>query len=133
MSLGYIGKAKKMDEDEKYVIYLYSGENWNDKNSESGDVDLLDGEILINKKCLEEPIIHTKIKKKKIYEKRIVHTVNIQKYIDDGEIVIQKKCKNEFHRSGYSEIDYFAYMLLNKIFEEYQKVGELLEEVSFIQ
>lgn len=32
MSLGYICKSTKVIEDENSVLYLYSGENWNDIN-----------------------------------------------------------------------------------------------------
>lgn len=139
LSLGYCGKCKLIYQDDNVVRYVYSGENWNDEKSISGDIDLLDGEILIYKKCLEEPEIHMKVEKtpsgkKRIYEKRIVHTPSIGKHIGNREIVIEKKCKNEFKIYTTSDNDcYLAGKLLIKIFEAYQKDGKLPEEETFIQ
>lgn len=139
MSLGYCGKCKLIYQDDNIVRYAYSGENWNDKKSVSGDINLLDGVICIYKKCLEEPEIHIKVKKfpsgrKRTYEKRIIHTPSIGKHIAEGEIVVEKKCKNEFQRMKESINDcYLASKLLNHIFEEYQKDGSVPEEVAFIQ
>lgn len=137
MSLGYLGKAKKIIEDETAVVYVYSGENLNDINSKRGDLDLYDGEISIQKSCLEEPEIHQKIKKtashkKKLVVKRITHVVNVQQYIDSGEISI-KQCKNEFSRENCKTDYYIAVRLLGHIFEEYQLNGELPQAVEFIQ
>ena len=49
MSLGYCGKCQKIDEDCDMILYLYSGENWNDENSNWGDIALLDGQFIIHK------------------------------------------------------------------------------------
>ena len=139
LSLGYCGKCKLIEQNDDDVRYSYSGENWNRENSRAGDIDLLDGVICVFKRCLEEPEIHINNKKmpsgkRKIIEKRIVHTPAIEKHIADGDIVIEKKCKNEFKRMITSEVDcYIAHMLLNRIFETYQRDGELPKEESFLQ
>lgn len=139
MSLGYCGKCKLVYQDDEIARYAYAGENWNDNESVAGDMNLLDGVITIYKKCLEEPEIHIKKKKtasgKKVtYEKRIIHTPSIGMYIEDGNIVIEKKCKNEFHRSESNDVEcYLAYRLLVKIFETYQKDGVLPSEECFLQ
>ncbi len=53
LSLRYCGKCNLIYQDDNIVRYVYSGENWNDENLISGDIDLLDGVICIYKKCLE--------------------------------------------------------------------------------
>lgn len=138
MSLGFVGKCRKIVEDEERAVYAYSGENWNDPSSQSGDVHLLDGEITIRKRCLEEPEIHTRLRKtpsgkKELQTKRITHVVDIQRHIEDGNITIDKKCKNEFNRSRSSGANYIACGLLLKIFTSYQEQGVLPEQESFIQ
>ena len=139
MSFGYCAKCKLIEQNDEIARYAYSGENWNDNNSQSGDIDLLDGVICIFKRCLEEPEIHIKNKKmpsgkSTSFEKRIVHIPAIGKHIADGNIVIEKKCKNEFMRVTVSEVDgYLASYLLVKVFEKYQRGGILPEEESFIQ
>lgn len=139
MSLGYAGLCKKELEDDELVIYSYSGENWNDGGkSKNGDRLLYDGRFVICKDCLEEPEIHTKLKKmpsgrKKILEKRITHVPNIVEYVRDKRIVVEKECKNAFKRSPSIPIDYIAYMLLLSVFKRYQVDGCLPEKDSFIQ
>ncbi len=139
MSLGYTGTCKKELEDDKLVIYSYSGENWNDGGkSKSEDSLLYDGSFVIYKDCLEEPEIHTKLKKmpsgrKKIIEKRITHVPDIIEYVNDKRIVVEKECKNAFKRGVTMPIDYIAYLLILHVFERYQLDGELPEKVNFIQ
>ena len=140
MSLGYCGKCMLIDEDNGMAIYSYSGENWNDEGvSKSGDIKLQDGVIIINKCCLEEPEIHRKLLKmpsgkKRMIEKRIICSPSIAKHIHDGNIIIEKPCKNDFARDGYSSIKYYlAYHLLYKIFETYQKEGKLPDFEVFVQ
>ena len=43
LSLGYCGKCELIEQNDDIVRYAYSGENWNDEMSQSGDIDLLDG------------------------------------------------------------------------------------------
>lgn len=138
MSLGYTGMCKKVLEDKDIAIYSYAGENWNDENSKSGDTTLQDGSFIIYKECLEKPEIHIKTKKmpsgrKKTIEKRITHTPDIVKHMENGKIVIEKECKNAFKRSSNMKLDYIAYCLLVNIFESYQMDGQLPEEERFIQ
>jgi len=139
MSLGYCGKCKLIVQDDNIALYAYSGENWNDKNSKSGDIELLDGIFCIFKKSLEEPEIHAKVKKlpsgnRKIFEKRIVHNPSIEEHILEEQIVIERKCKNEFKRDNWGSVEcYIAHMLLCKIFTEYQKNGAIPEKTAFIQ
>jgi hypothetical protein len=137
MSLGYVGYARLVAEDDEYAIYEYSGENWNDKKSVNGDDMLFDGEIQIKKSSLEEPEIHEKIRKmpnhrKKLVTKRIIHTVDIQQKIDNRDVIIIKECKNEFSRFSAGR-RYLATQLLCHIFAEYQETGRLPQKVGFIQ
>jgi hypothetical protein len=136
MSLGFLGYAKIENENNEYAIYVYSGENWNDEKSKSGDALLFDGKIQIKKSSLEEPEIHQKLKKmpnhrKKIVTKRITHIPNIQQKINEGDVQILQPCKNEFCR--YGNDCFLAYKLLCQIFEKYQETGKLPKDVQFIQ
>lgn len=136
MSLGYLGRARLLEEDEEVAIYEYSGENWNDENSISGDSLLYDGLILIKKSSLEEPEIHERIKKmpnhrKKRVIKRITHFVDVEQKIKNGDIEIIKDCKNEFSR--FSLDRYIAIYLLHIIYKEYQELGSLPKSTAFIQ
>ena len=137
MSLGFCGIAEKYIEDSESILYLYSGENWNDEKSISGDMNLLDGEIIIQKSCLVEPEIHLKYKKspsgrKKLVEKRILREVDIDNLINDRNVIISKTTKNEFEKWGIQR-PFLAYSLIHIIFDEYQINGVLPEKVSFIQ
>lgn len=136
MSLGYLGRARLLEEDEEVAIYEYSGENWNDENSISGDSLLYDGLILIKKSSLEGPEIHKRIKKmpnhrKKRVIKRITHFVDVEQKIKNGDIEIIKDCKNEFSR--FSLDRYIAIYLLHIIYKEYQELGSLPKSTAFIQ
>jgi hypothetical protein len=115
----------------------YSGENWNDGKSISGDAALFDGEIQIKKSSLEEPEIQEKIRKmpnhgKNLVKKRTTHFVDIQQKIDHGDIVIIRECKNEFSRYS-AGVKYLATRLLHHIFDEYQETGKLPQKTGFIQ
>ena len=139
MSLGYEGVCKLIEQDEEFVIYAYSGANIND-NYELRMAHALDydGEILIYKRCLEEPDIHTKIKQRpsghKCEEvKRITHFPNVVEHVRNGDVVIEKECFNAFKRYSGMEIDYIALNLLYKIFTYYQENGCLPEKEGFIQ
>ena len=93
MSLGYEGVCKLVEQDEEIAIYAYSGADFND-NYELRKQHVLDydGEILIYKRCLEEPEIHTRIKRRpsgrKFEEvKRITHFPSVAKHIGNGDII----------------------------------------------
>lgn len=61
MSLGYIGYAKKTEEDEKIVIYSYGSANWNETEHKN-DERITDGIITINKSVLPAIEVVEKIK-----------------------------------------------------------------------
>ena len=61
MSLGYLGCAKKADEDEKAVIYTYGSVNWNETEHKN-DERITDGIITINKSVLPAIEVVEKIK-----------------------------------------------------------------------
>ena len=139
MSLGYEGTCKLVIQDEEVAVYAYSGANIND-NYEFRKAHILDydGEILIYKRCLEEPEIHTKIKRRpsgRKYEevKRITHFPSIVEHIKNGDVVIEKECFNAFRRYDNMDVDYIAYRLILKIFMYYQENGILPEKEVFIQ
>lgn len=139
MSLGYEGTCKLVMQDEEIAIYAYSGANINDNYELRKEHALdYDGEILIYKRCLEEPEIHTKIKRRpsgRKYEevKRITHFPNLAKHIQKGDVIIEKECFNAFRRHDNMEIDYIAYLLIKKIFIYYQVNGCLPERECFTQ
>lgn len=139
MSLGYEGVCKLVDQDNEIAIYAYSGANYNENCDEQKTHRLdYDGVIMIHKRCLEEPEIHTSIKRRpsgRKYEsvKRITHVPRIGDHIRCGDIVIEKECRNAFRRGNSSEKDYIALAILIKIFEFYQKNGHLPEKEGFIQ
>ena len=139
MSLGNEGTCKLIDQDDEIAIYAYSGANYNGNCEEQKQHRLdYDGVILIHKRCLEEPEIHTSIKRRpsgRKYEsvKRITHVPSIDDHIRCGDIVIEKECCNAFRRGSASETDNIAHAVLIKIFEFYQKNGRLPDKEGFIQ
>lgn len=139
MSIGYCGRIELFTEDESSAIYRYCGENWNDDSETRGDIHILDGEIFINKRCLVEPEIHTKIKKSPSHRKiqvtkRIVQEVNIGAALSRGDIEIIKPCTGEYSKGRRTGPDrmYFALVLLRKVFEQYQKDGKLPGKCNFV-
>ena len=139
MSLGYEGICRLVMQDDEGAIYAYSGANIND-NYELRMAHALDydGEILIYKRCLEEPEIHTKLKRRpsgRKYEevKRITHFPNIVEHIRKGNVIVEKECFNAFRLYSGMEIDYIAYRLIVNIFIYYQENGCLPEKEGFIQ
>ena len=137
MGIGYEGFCKLADQDDEIAIYTYSGADIND-NFDLRKKHLLDydGVIVIYKRCLEEPEIHTKTVRRpsgRKYErvKRITHVPNILRHIKNGDIVIEKECFNAFRRCGWVDVDYIAYNLLYYIFVYYQEKGCLPEDEMF--
>ena len=112
MSLGYCACAKIVFENGNFILYAYSGENWNEPTSNSGDKDLYDGEILINKDALVEPEIHKKFKK----------TQTGKKHLHEKRIIVQNSCEY-----------YLAQRIIKKIFVAYQEKGKLPDTCAFIQ
>lgn len=139
MSIGYCGRMELLVEDEEAVIYRYCGENWNDKGETRGSIENMDGEIIIYKKCLVEPEIHSKIKRtpshrKVLVTKRIIQPFDLDEALRNGDIEILKPCTSEHSHGVRFGIDhmYFAMMLLRTLFTEYQEQGKLPEKCSFI-
>lgn len=139
MSKGYCGRMELFAEDESTAIYRYCGENWNDEGETRGSWENMDGEILIQKRCLVEPEIHERIKKtpshkKVLVTKRIVQSFDLGAAIRNGDIEILKPCTSEYSHGVGLGIDrmYFAMKLLYKLFTEYQEQGKLPEKCSFI-
>ena len=113
MSIGYCGRIELFDEDEFTAIYRYCGENWNDDSETRGDIHALDGEIYINKRCLE---------------------IDLYEALKRGDVEIAKPCTSEYSKSRRTgpERMYFALKLLRKVFTQYQEHGKLPEKCSFI-
>lgn len=139
MSIGYHGRMELFSEDKDSAIYRYGGENWNDESETRGSIDELDGEIIIYKKCLVEPKIHTRIKKtashkKILVTKRVIQPFDLGESLNNGGIQIRKPCRSEYSHGLHLGIDqmYFAMQLLRKLFTEYQEQGKLPEKCSFV-
>lgn len=133
MSMGYCGKAVLTAEDEFTAIYQYCGENWNADSEARGDINVLDGGIVINKACLVEPEIHRK-NRKGSNKKRIIQPFSLSDFFENGDIEITKPCTSEFSHGvgiGAGRM-YFACRLLHKIFVAYQEEGQLPKQCSFI-
>ena len=139
MSLGYCGRIELFAEDDSTVTYRYGGENWNATGKARGDINVLDGEVLIQKCCLVEPDIRIKMKrtatrKKVEIKKRIIQRVDIFEVYKKGDIKIIKPCSSEYFTNikPYGMQNFFASKLLDKVFMEYQKTGSLPQSCSFI-
>lgn len=139
MSIGYCGRMELFTEDNDTAIYRYCGENWNDESETRGNIEILDGEIIIYKKCLVEPEIHTKIKKtashrKVLITKRVDQPFDLGEALRNRDIEILKPCTSEYSHGLHLGNDrmYFAIKLLYKLFTEYQEKGSLPEKCSFI-
>ena len=112
MSLGYVGMCRKVAEDDRMVIYSYAGENWNDGGkSKHGDSHLQDGFFTIHKDFFG---------------------VDLDGRIRTGKIIIDRECKNAFHKPGVL-CDYIAWQLLNHIFAQFEKNRHFPEQKTFIQ
>lgn len=139
MSFGYCGRIELLAEDDSTVIYRYGGENWNTTGITRGDIKVLDGEILIQKRCLVEPEIHVKVKRtasgKKIETKKyIIQRVDFFEAIKNGDIKIIKPCSSERSMSikSHGAENFFACRLLDRVFIDYQKMGTLPKSCSFM-
>ncbi|WP_027625639.1 hypothetical protein [Clostridium lundense] len=111
MSLGFEGYARYKEESNGYLIYEYSGANWNLPNEEE-DRFLYDGLISIKKSVLNEE--------------------EWGKAVDEGRIKIIKECKNAFYIYEM-KFDYLAIHIIYHIYVDYKKIGKLPQEISFIQ
>ncbi len=118
MSLGYCALGKLKCQDDIYVYYLYSGENWNDKDCKIDDRLLYDGLIKIDKN---------------IFNKDNAYYNNISSAIMDGKIQVVIECRNAFYRFNDIKFDYLALRIVYNIFKQYRINYVLPEKVGFIQ
>lgn len=136
MSLGYVGQARLEAEDTEIAIYSYTGENWNIQDEAMRKrLESTIGLITIDKSCLIEPELHSKVRRmpngrKKLVEKRIVRHPDISGLISDGSIVVDELCGIDAEASDYRPRIYMR--LLRIIFESYQLNGRLPEKEGFI-
>lgn len=112
MSRGYIGYARLFEDSDTYLLYEYSGENWN-LSYEDGDALLFDGLIYIDKKALT--------------------SCEISNNIMQNNIKIIKPCKNAFNIFTDIEFDYIAIKLIKHILKDFKLKGDIPLNVSFIQ
>lgn len=83
------------------AIYRYCGVNLNDEGDTRGSLENMDGEIVIHKNCLAEPIIF-KSKKDGLSENvpdtnRHVQSINPDKALKNGDIQIKKYAYANIH------------------------------------
>ena len=136
MSLGYVGHARLEAEDAEIAIYSYTGENWNVRDEAIRKrLESTIGQITIDKSCLIEPELHSKVRRmpngrKKLVEKRIIRHPDISELISDGSIVVDELCGVDAEASDYRPCIYIR--LLHIIFESYQLNGRLPEKEGFI-
>lgn len=136
MSLGYVGHTQLEVEDTEIAIYSYTGENWNvqDEAIRKRLASTI-GQLTIDKSCLIEPELHSKVRKmpngrKKLVEKIIVRHPDISELISDGSIVVDGLCGVDAEASDYRPRIYMR--LLRIIFESYQLNGRLPEKEGLI-
>ena len=136
MSLGYVGHARLEAEDAEIAIYSYTGENWNVQDDAIRKrLESAIGQFTIDKSCLIEPELRSKVRKmpngrKEFVEKRIVRHPDISELISDGNIVVDELCGVDAEASDYRPRIYMR--LLRIIFESYQLNGRLPEKEGFI-
>ena len=136
MSLGYVGHAQLEVENAEIAIYSYTGENWNVQDEAVHKrLESTVGQLTIDKSCLIEPELHSKVRKmpngrKKLVEKIIVRHPDISELISDGSIVVDGLCGVDAEASDYRPRIYMR--LLRIIFESYQLNGRLPEKGGLI-
>lgn len=133
MSIGIGGRANKILEDNKTVIFEYGGYDLN-KSSSCISNAIFDGMITIPKQCFVEPEIHKKLKRmpngrKKLVVKRIPVDVDCEEMIKSGLVKVENcsTCR-QITKAG---IDITALRLLRYIFIQYQAEGSIPEAVSY--
>jgi len=140
------GFARLVLEDEDSAVYEYSG--FSDCPFEANGqfvckydpskITAYDGIFTVYKKGLEEPEIHTKLKRKangrKIeVSKKIPHYVWPLEKLNKGLAVIDKECANAYKGENNDwPYDKIAFYILMHIYEEYQKLGHVPDKPGFI-
>ncbi|SDZ95960.1 hypothetical protein SAMN02745687_01218 [Lachnospiraceae bacterium NK3A20] len=132
MSMGYCGYADLQDSDETMVVYLYCCYNANDDYERFMQIE--DGELYIERDAFVEPEIHEKIKKspsgrKRLIEKRIKKDIPFGDLLNSGKIKV-KNASGTWKTLAYG-IDFMAYNILFKLFDEYQETGVLPDHISW--
>lgn len=136
MSLGYVEHAQLEVEVAEIAIYSYTGENWNVQDEAVRKrIESTVGQLTIDKSCLIEPELHSKVRKmpngrKKLVEKTIVRHPNISELISDGSIIVDGLCGVDAEALNYCPRIYMR--LLRIIFESYQLNGRLPEKEGLI-
>lgn len=133
MSMGYGGYADLQQSDDTLVVYLYCCYNVNNDNYKHF-MKFKDGELYIERDAFVEPEIHEKIKKtafgrKKLVVKRVKRDVPIGELFEAGKIKV--KNASGTWKTTESGIDIMALKILYKMFDEYQKTGEIPEHISW--
>lgn len=134
MSRGIGAFVKLVLEDSKTVIYEYGSYNLNDAKYHN-EKRICDGIITIDRNCFAEPEIHEKMKKmpsgrKKLIIKRIPVSVDYNKMISDGRIVIEN-CSNCWECYSNRNSDIMASPILFYLFLQYQIDGKLQEYLNY--
>lgn len=132
MSIGFGGYADLVDADNSKVTYKYCCYN---ANSEDYKIFMTieDGELVMSRNAFIEPELHERIKKmpsgkKRLVHKRVIQVVPIEEYVDTG--VIQITNASGTWRTTELGIDFMAFKILYKLFNEYQTAGELPAHIS---
>lgn len=118
------------------AIYSYAGENWNVQDEAMRKrLESTIGQITIDKSCLIEPELHSKVRRmpngrKKLVEKRTIRHSDISELISDGSIAVDGLCGGA---AGASDCRPRIYMwLLRLICESNQLNGRLPEKEGLI-
>lgn len=133
MSMGYGASCRKVSEDSESILYEYYVYNLSDEKLRNPDR-IYDGTILIQKSCLVEPEVHTKLKRmpngrKKTIEKRIPVEIDLSEYLSAGQIEI---INSSFAWHFISDnVDIMAIRLCRKVFREYQETSMLPETCGY--
>lgn len=132
MSMGLGGKLILTAKDSDYLMFQYSSFDYNDENSEIAQ-NTFDGIIIVHKDYFPKPdISRKKIKKpngKKVWvEKRKYPELNYEDFIKSGKISVENSSyANHLSENG---IDRIALDLIFKLSLEYQKSGQIPDELS---
>ena len=139
MSLGIYGRCQLESEDDYWIVYSYSGENWNLDRAVRQEVETRAGAFMIAKNCLLEPEVRTRKRRvskqrKALVEKRIVRIPDIGNCISVGDIIIEYCGLDAYELAeGIQPASRTALILIRHIFERYQKDGTLPESEFFIK
>ena len=135
MSMGYGGLAILVDAGDTMLVYAYKSYNLNiDEKEYRGKMELIDGEIIIDRSALVEPILKEKIKKmssgrKKLIKKVCIQRVDVVELCETGKIKV-KNASGTWLTVEYG-MDMVARNLCSKIFVEYQETGKIPERTGY--